>query len=366
MSSGAETPRQPRPGQPKKGRGAVSNTGSRYLPTRSERVDDGWGLDPEDGAARITTVALPDRTKTLLTRNTSPDIPFDHSINPYKGCEHGCVYCFARPTHAFLDLSPGLDFETRLFYKTDVREHLHKELCRRGYVPTPIALGTNTDPYQPLERTQRVTRTVLEVMLECNHPVTLVTKSELALRDLDLWQALASRNLAKVAVSITTLDRDLKRKLEPRTASPAARLRTVAAFAEAGVPVSVMAAPMIPFINDAELEAILEAAADAGARQAAYILLRLPLEVAELFEEWLEAHYPLKKERVLSAVRQSRGGKLYRSRWGERMRGTGAFAELLSARFARAARRLGLDSDRDLSALRPDLFVAPHPQQSLF
>ncbi len=355
-------------GEFRKGRGAISNQGSRFLPTQSEVVDDGWGRDPleETHQKPIETIVLPDRTRNLITKNKSPDIPFEHSINPYKGCEHGCVYCFARPTHAFLDLSPGLDFETRIFYKTDVRERLVEEMCRRGYVPSPIAMGTNTDPYQPLERTHLVTRQVLEVMLECNHPVTLVTKSQGVLRDLDLWSALAERGLAKVAVSVTTLDKALKRKLEPRTASPQARLKTIETLAEAGVPVGVMAAPMIPFINDAELEDILSAAKSAGASTASYILLRLPLEVAGLFEEWLDAHYPLVKNRVLAAIRDARGGQLYKSKWGERMRGTGAIADLLAARFAAVSKRLELlPNDRGMD-LRTDLFRPPHPQQSLF
>ena len=343
----------------------MSNDASRYLPTRSERVDDGWGQDPEEGAPPLRTSVSRDRTVKLITRNKSPDIPFEQSINPYKGCEHGCVYCFARPTHAYLDLSPGLDFETRLFYKDQAAERLREALSKPGYVPKTIAMGTNTDPYQPIERDLRVTRQILEVLDRANHPVTLVTKSALVLEDLDLWSKLAARGLAKVAVSVTTLDRSLKRKLEPRTASPTARLNTIRALSEAGVPVGVMAAPMIPFINDAELEEILEAAADAGARSASYILLRLPREVAPLFEEWLEAHYPLHKERVLAAVRSMRGGKLYRSRWGERMRGTGAMAQLLHARFEAAVKRLRLKLE-GRTELRCDLFEAPYGQRSLF
>lgn len=350
---------------PVKGRGATSNAASRFLPTRSESVDDGWGLDPQDAAPPLQTVVLPDRTRTLITRNQSPDVPFDHSINPYKGCEHGCIYCFARPTHAFLDLSPGLDFETRLFFKTDVREHLEQELARKGYVPTPMALGTNTDPYQPVERQLRVTRQILEVMLECRHPVTLVTKSAGVLRDLDLWAELASLGLAHINVSVTTLRRDLKTHLEPRTASPEARLRVLKTLSDAGVPVGVMAAPVIPFINDGELEAILEAARDHGATRGGYILLRLPLEVQSLFSEWLETHYPGMKERVLAAIRDTRGGALYQSEFGTRMRGTGPIAQLLSQRFKVAMRRLGLHLERDV-ALRQDLFRAPSRQGSLF
>ncbi len=348
-----------------KGRGAVSNEASRFLPTRTLVVDDGWGYDPAADATPLITVVLPDRTKTLITRNQSPDVPFDHSINPYKGCEHGCIYCFARPTHAFLDLSPGIDFETRLFYKTHVREHLTDELCRKNYVPTPMALGTNTDPYQPIERERRVTREILEVMLECRHPVTLVTKSAGALRDLDLWSELAQLGLAHVNVSITTLRRDLKTRLEPRTASPEARLRVLKEMSAAGVPVGVMAAPMIPFINDNELEDILGAARDHGATHANYILLRLPLEVQLLFSEWLDSHYPDKKERVLSAIRDTRGGALYQSGFGQRMRGTGPIAELFAKRFQIAMKKLGLLRERNVR-LRQDLFRPPSPQGSLF
>ena len=293
------------------------------------------------------------------------DIPFDHSINPYKGCEHGCIYCFARPTHAFLDLSPGIDFETRLFYKTDVREHLTQELCKRGYQPTPLALGTNTDPYQPLERERRVTREILEVLLECRHPVTLVTKSAGVLRDLDLWAAFARLGLAQVFVSITTLRNDLTPRLEPRTAAPAARLRVLRTLADAGVPVGVMAAPVIPFVNDDELAASLEAARDHGATRAGYILLRLPLEVEQLFDEWLEVHYPAAKARVLSAIRSTRGGKLYASAFGTRMRGEGPVADLLAHRFRLAVHRLGLLTERPV-VVRQDRFRPPSPQGSLF
>lgn len=348
-----------------KGRGAVSNEASRFLPTHSVTVDDGWGIDPADDTPRLQTIARADRTRTLITRNQSPDVPFDHSINPYKGCEHGCIYCFARPTHAFLDLSPGIDFETRIFYKTGIRERLNEELRKRGYVPTPMALGTNTDPYQPLEREHRITRQILEVMLECRHPVTLVTKSAGVLRDIDLWAALARQGLAHVNVSITTLSRDLKTRLEPRTASPEARLKTVRTLADAGVPVGVLAAPMIPFVNDHELEAILEAARNHGATHANYILLRLPLEVQDLFGEWLDTHYPGIKSRVFSAIRNARGGQLYKAEFGTRMRGEGPIADLLASRFRVAMRRLGLLQERSVK-LRQDLFRPPSPQGSLF
>lgn len=347
------------------GRGALSNVGSRYIARQSDAIDDGWGIDPEvDSRTRVTTV-LPDQTKTLITRNVSPDLPFDRSINPYKGCEHGCIYCFARPTHAYLDLSPGLDFETRLFYKTDVRAHLEEELCKRSYTVAPIALGTNTDPYQPIERERGVTREILEVLLECRHPVSLVTKSQGVLRDLDLWSALGQQGLAKVYVSITTLRRELKTKLEPRTASGEARLRVVKALTEAGVPTGVMVAPVIPFVNDSEIEDIVAAAAQAGAVSAGYILLRLPLEVKVLFSEWLELHYPDLKERVLNAIRSTRGGELYKSGFGERLRGEGPIAELLLKRFEIAVRKHGLDANR-VTPLRTDLFRPPFRQASLF
>lgn len=347
------------------GRGAQSNAGSRFLARQSGTIDDGWGVDPDiDSTSPVTTVQ-PDRTRTLITRNISPDLPFDRSINPYKGCEHGCIYCFARPTHAYLDLSPGLDFETKLFYKTDVRAHLEDELCKRGYQVAPIALGTNTDPYQPIERERRITREILEVLLECRHPVSLVTKSQGVLRDLDLWSALGQHGLAKVYVSITTLRRELKTKLEPRTASGEARLRVVKALSAAGVPTGVMVAPVIPFVNDSEMEDIVAAAAQAGASSAGYILLRLPLEVKELFSEWLEAHYPDLKDRVLNAIRSTRGGELYKSGFGERMRGEGPIAELLLKRFEIAVHKHGLDGNR-LPPMRTDLFRPPLRQGSLF
>ncbi len=351
-----------------KGRGATINPESRYLSTTSVPVDDGWelGEDPESGPA---TEFFPDRTVRLITRNQSPDVPFDRSINAYKGCEHGCIYCFARPTHAYLDLSPGLDFETKIFYKTGVRERLLEELSGRSYQCRPIAMGTNTDPYQPVERRLRITRTILEVALEHRHPVTIVTKGQLILRDADILAELAKRQLVNVMVSVTTLSNALKVKLEPRTASPAARLRTIERLDALGVPVGAMAAPIIPFINDAELEAIVERAAASGARAVRYVLLRLPLEVKSLFEAWLAEHYPLRAGRVMSAIRETRGGKTYDSTWGKRMRGTGPYAELLAARFAAACRKQGL-RDGQLPPLRTDLFVRPPrdggQQQCLF
>ena len=346
--------------QAHKGRGATINPESRYLPTTTEPVDDGWNLD-EEPVCNPATEFFPDRTVRLITRNQSPDIPFDRSINAYKGCEHGCVYCYARPTHAYLDLSPGLDFETRIFYKTGVRERLLEELGRRSYECRAIAMGTNTDPYQPVEKRLRITRTVLEVALECRHPVSIVTKSQSILRDADVLAELAGLGLVNVMVSVTTLSNALKVKLEPRTASPAARLRTIERLGALGVPVGAMAAPVIPFINDGELEEIVARAAEAGARAVRYVLLRLPLEVKDLFEAWLAEHYPLRAERVMNVVRDTRGGKAYDSSWGRRMRGTGPFAELLASRFAAACRKHGLE-DAELPALRTDLFEPPRPE----
>ena len=348
-----------------KGRGALTNLESRFVQTRSVPVADGWAIEP-DPASRPGTTLLPDRTVKLLTSNRSPDIPFDRSINAYKGCEHGCVYCFARPTHAYLDLSPGLDFETRIFFKTDVRKRLEDELGRRGYQCQPIAMGTNTDPYQPAEKELKITRQVLETLLEWRHPVTIVTKGQLILRDLDLLAELARLDLVHVSVSVTTLRNELKTKLEPRTASPAARLRMIAALSEAGVPTGAMFAPVIPFVNDGEMESIVAACAEAGARNVAYILLRLPREVGPLFQEWLDEHYPLKASRVESAVREMRGGKLYRSSWGQRMRGTGPIAELIGSRFARALAANGLAGADRMGNLRTDLFQPPGYQASLF
>ena len=348
-----------------KGRGAVSNPAGRFDAERSEVIDDGWALGqmPEFAASAPATQFFPDRTKNLIATNRSPDIPFEQSINAYKGCEHGCVYCFARPTHAYLDLSPGLDFETKIFYKTEVVARLEEALDHPRYVCSTIAMGTNTDPYQPAEKRFRITRQVLETLLAYRHPVSITTKGSLVLRDLDLLRQLAEQDLVSVMVSITTLDNSLKTKLEPRTASPAARLRVVEAMADAGVPVAVMAAPMIPMINDRELEAIVEAAANAGARTVRYILLRLPFEVAELFGEWLAEHYPLKAEHVMNRVRDMRGGRDYQSEWGTRMRGEGAFAELLAKRHAIATRKHGVDLA--LPELRTDLFRPKRRQRQM-
>ena len=324
-----------------KGRGALDNPEGRFVRQRIETVEDGWYAEPP--ATSIATEQRPERARTILTRNESPDIPFDLSINPYRGCEHGCIYCYARPTHAYLNLSAGLDFETRLFYKTNAAELLERELSRRTYRPQVVNLGSSTDPYQPIEREHRITRSVLEVMLRFRNPVTIVTKSQLVLRDLDLLQELARQRLCYVSVSVTTLDEDLKRRLEPRAPSPAARLKAIAGLAAAGVPVGVMAAPMIPALNDHELERIFEAAAQAGAESAHFILLRLPFDVKALFEAWLREHAPLRAEHVLSRIRATRGGALNDARFGTRFQGEGVEAKLLKARCEVARRRYGLN-----------------------
>jgi DNA repair photolyase len=343
------------PAPPQRGRGALSNASGRFEKEIHGDENDGWDL-PEDVPPLRTQVTRESAT-TIVTRNDSPDISFDRSINPYRGCEHGCVYCFARPTHAYLGLSPGLDFETRLFAKTNAASLLERELSAPGYAAKTIAIGTNTDPYQPIERRERVMREVLEVLTRTNHPVAIVTKSALVLRDLDLLARMAKKGLAKVALSLTTLDPVLARKMEPRAASPERRLDTIRQLAEANVPTAVIVAPIIPAINDAEIEAILARANAMGARDAGYVLLRLPLEVRELFAEWLGAHYPGKLKHVLSLLRASHEGKLYDSKFGARMTGSGPYAWMIGRRFEAAAARLGLGRNRML--LRCDLFRPP-------
>jgi len=350
-----------------RGRGATFNPQNRYRREGREAYDDGWPVTPvESGAdeepAPLKTTVTIQPARTIIARNASPDIPFTQSINPYQGCEHGCIYCYARPTHAFHDLSPGLDFETKLFAKPNAPALLRAELGKRGYTCDPIALGTNTDPYQPIEREWKVTRGILEVLAETEHPFTIVTKSALVERDLDLIAPMAAKNMARVYISITTLDKELARSLEPRAATPPRRLQAVKALTDAGVPVGVLAAPVIPQLNDRDLEAILEAAAAHGARYAGWIMLRLPLEVAPLFRDWLDAHYPLRADHVMSVLRQLRGGRDYDARFGERMRGTGVFAELIEKRFALACKRLGLNRDRtplDISRFRPPVPEGP-------
>ncbi|MEE9140536.1 MAG: PA0069 family radical SAM protein, partial [Alphaproteobacteria bacterium] len=315
--------------RPRKGRGAVSNAAGRFEPFQREAVDDGWGDGDDDDAwapPPLATTVTTDHSRSIIATNESPDVPFERSINPYRGCEHGCVYCFARPSHSYLGLSPGLDFESRLFAKPDAAMLLEGELRRPGTQARVIAIGTNTDPYQPVERRLRITRGLLEVLSAFRHPVSIVTKSALIARDLDILAPMAERGLVSAMVSVTTLERGLARRMEPRAATPGRRLETIRALSEAGVPVGVMAAPMIPGLNDHELERILERAAEAGAAAAGYLLLRLPFEIKDLFREWLEAHVPAKAPRVLALVREVRGGRLNDPRFGARMRGTGPYA----------------------------------------
>jgi DNA repair photolyase len=342
-----------------KGRGALSNPPPRFDLTQLAAVDDGWYQEEPPG--HLETKVEPDRARGVITTNDSPDIPFDQSINPYRGCANGCTYCYARPSHAYLGLSPGLDFETRLFYKADAARVLEEELSRPGYVCKPIMLGANTDPYQPLEKRLKVTRSILEVLARTRHPVAIVTKSALVLRDLDLLVELARDGLASVTLSVTTLDDGLKRVLEPRAASPAARLRTLAELARAGVAAGALVAPVIPALTDHELERILEACAAAGARWAGYVLLRLPYEIKDLFKEWLAEHYPERAAHVMSLVREMRGGRENDPRFGTRMRGTGPYALLLRSRFKLACRRLGLDGAAARSTLDATRFRPPGP-----
>jgi DNA repair photolyase len=345
-----------------KGRGALSNRDGRFARYEHEPDIDALlaaaAADDDAEPTRLATNLHVDTARTIIARNQSPDIGFDRSINPYKGCEHGCIYCYARQTHSYLDLSPGRDFETEIFYKPNAVELLRAELARPGYEVSPIAFGTNTDPYQPVERQLKVTRGLFELLLEVKHPITVVTKGALILRDLDLLRAFAEQELVAVHVSVTTLDDELKRRMEPRTAGPKQRLAMIRELSAAGVPTGVMAAPMIPALNDHELEGILEAAAANGAGNAGYVLLRLPHEVAPLFVEWLREHYPDRAEHVLSLLKQLRGGQLYDSEWGSRQRGFGPFAALLKARFQKARRRHGLERE---TVLRCDKFVPPRP-----
>ncbi|CAX24067.1 MAG: PA0069 family radical SAM protein [Methylorubrum extorquens] len=322
----------------RRGRGATANPEGRFEATRHETFDDGW---PEEAERVRRTEVTPERARHIITRNASPDISFDRSINPYRGCEHGCVYCFARPNHGYVGLSPGLDFETRLFSKPDAAALLERELSAPGYQPRTIALGTATDPYQPIERTHGITRAVLEVLARFRHPVGIVTKSNLILRDRDLLATMAAQNLVKVAISVTTLDPDLARRMEPRAPHPRKRLEAIRALSEAGVPVMAIAAPIIPSLNDHEIEAILEAARTAGAREANYVLLRLPHELDELVGDWFSEHYPGRKAHVFSLLSGARGGKTYDAAFGTRMIGQGPYADLIRRRFALAKRRLG-------------------------
>jgi DNA repair photolyase len=327
-----------------KGRGALSNATSRFDDDKKIRTTDGW--DIEDDLPPLRTTVTRDATRTIIARNTSPDVPFDRSINPYRGCEHGCIYCFARPTHAYLGLSPGLDFETKILFKPEAAKLLVAELAAPKYRPDVVAIGTNTDPYQPVERDLKVTRSILKVLSDFNNPVGIVTKNHMVTRDIDVLADMAQRNLAEVFLSITTLDKDLARAMEPRASAPHRRLDAIKALADAGIPVGVMTAPMIPGLNDHEMEAILDAATKAGATRAGYTVLRLPLEIKDLFDEWLRANRPDRAERVLSLIRQMRDGALYKADFGTRMKGEGPIAQLLSARFAAGVKRLGLNRVR--------------------
>ncbi|KVP61591.1 radical SAM protein [Burkholderia ubonensis] len=333
------------PPMPRKGRGAVDNLQGRYETALREAVDDGWTHEADDAdlPAPLRTQVFEERARSILTRNQSPDIPFSVSLNPYRGCEHGCIYCFARPTHSYLGLSPGLDFESRIYAKVNAAELLEREISRKRYVPEPIALGVNTDAYQPVERDLRITRSVIQVMHDHGLPFAAITKSSLIERDLDLLAPMAARGQVMAAVTITTLDAELARTLEPRAATPARRLRTIRALRDAGVPVGVSIAPVIPFVTEPDLERVLEACAEAGATHASYIILRLPWEVAPLFRNWLTAHFPDRAERVMNRVRDMRGGKDYDSDFGKRMKGEGIWADLLKQRFRQAVKRLGLN-----------------------
>ena len=346
-----------------KGRGSRIHLAGRFEVTTPEAVDDGWSQETAEEFAdpALRTTVTEETARSIISRNQSPDISFSQSANPYRGCEHGCSYCFARPSHAYLNLSPGLDFETRLFAKTNAPELLRRELSRPNYVPSAIALGINTDAYQPIERKLQITRRMIEVLWETRHPFTLITKNALVTRDIDLLQPLAQEGLVQVYFSVTTLDPHLSAKLEPRAAAPHARLRAMAKLHEAGVPVGVMAAPVIPWINDHELEAILQAAADAGARSAGYTLLRLPHEVAPLFRDWLDAHYPDRAAHVMSTIQQLRGGKDYDSRFGQRFSGQGVYADLLARRFQLAVRRAGFNPRGDDAPLDTTRFRRPAP-----
>jgi DNA repair photolyase len=344
-------------GAARKGRGAASNASGRFEAETRVAFDDGWGTADLEPLPLTTTLSV-DATRTIIARNDSPDIGFDRSINPYRGCEHGCIYCYARPSHAYLGLSPGLDFESRLFYKPQAAALLAAELRKKGYTCRPIALGSNTDPYQPVERRLGVTRAILEVLRDFRHPVTIVSKSALIRRDLDILSEMARENLAIVTISVTTLDRTLARVMEPRAATPERRLETVAALAAAGVPTGVLSAPMIPALNDSEMEQILERARSAGATSAGYTLLRLPLELKALFREWLETHFPDKAAHVLSLVAQAHGGRLYDSAWSKRMTGAGPYSDMLRVRFDRACRKLGFNQ-RTTDPLDVTLFHPP-------
>jgi len=344
-----------------RGRAAGINPSGRYEPVSRHVFDDGW--ESLEDLPPFRTEVQVERPRTIITRNTSPDISFDRSINPYRGCEHGCVYCFARPTHAFMGLSPGVDFEAKLFAKPDAARLLDKELSKDGYTPRTIAIGTNTDPYQPIEKQYRIMREILEVLEARGHPVGIVTKSALVARDIDILARMAERGLAKVALSITTLDRKLARTMEPRAATPTTRLETIRQLSDAGIPTSVMVAPIIPGLNDQEIERILDSSLAAGAREAGYVVLRLPLEVAPIFKDWLLRHYPDRYRHVMSLIRSMRDGKDYDAEWGKRMKGAGPYAWQIGRRFEIAAKKLGLNTRR--TSLRTDQFIAGKQSEQL-
>lgn len=346
-----------------KSRGTDNNPHNRFHTRRIEAVCDDWYQEETPGCA--ATRVTEEQVRSIISTNQSPDVPFEQSINPYRGCEHGCIYCFARPSHAYWDLSPGLDFETQLIAKPNAAEKLRETLCRPPYQCKPIALGVNTDAYQPLERERRITRDILEVLWEARHPVTLITKSALILRDLDILAPMAAQGLCSVSVSLTTLDNSLKGKLEPRAAGPAGRLRAIRELSAGGIPTSILMAPVIPFINDSELEQILAQAHQAGAQWAGWIMLRLPREVAPLFTDWLEQHFPQRAAHVLNRMKDLRGGELYTSEFGQRMRGSGPYADLIRQRFNRQCRKLGLNAVPH-PVLRTDLFSPPLDQMALF
>ncbi len=349
-----------------KGRGSTGYLPGRYEVTVSEAVDDGWHDGRADGDEEIVeplprTQIREEFARSIISRNKSPDIAFSQSVNPYRGCEHGCSYCFARPSHAYLNLSPGLDFETKLSAKVNAAEQLRRELAKPGYKPATIALGINTDAYQPIERKWRITRQLLEVLAETKHPVSLITKNALIERDLDLLEPMARDRLVSVHFSVTSLDNHLAAKLEPRASAPHRRIKAIRTLSERGIPVGVMFAPVIPWVNDRELEAVLEAARDAGARSAGYVLLRLPWEVAPLFHDWLQTHLPDRAEHVMSTIRQMRGGRDYDSTFGKRQTGEGAYAELLAHRFALALKRYGYPARGSFPGLDASKFVPPRP-----
>jgi DNA repair photolyase len=368
------------PPAPLKGRGAVTNMQGRYEKDERETVDDGWlHISEDEGAPPLRTQVFEERAKTILTRNNSPDIPFSVSLNPYRGCEHGCIYCFARPTHSYLGLSPGLDFESRIYAKINAGELLERELSKPSYRAEPIALGVNTDAYQPVERDMKLTRRVIEILKECGHPFAAITKSSLIERDIDLLAPMAERGQVMAAITVTSLDADISRTLEPRAATPSRRLRTIRTLVDAGIPVGVSIAPVIPFVTEPDMERVLEACAEAGATSASYIVLRLPWEVAPLFKGWLAAHFPDRADRVMSRVRDMRGGKDYDSDFARRMKGEGLWADMLKQRFSKATKRLGLNQRShgilDMSEFRrpvieaakkPVIAPPPSPQMNLF